>query len=227
MNFAGVQSITIPEGDVRSIAIGGVTVWTRPNPLPYDAEVEYIESTGTQYVDTGVRDIAPASLKIVMKRRGWPTCAYTSQNNANGTWLGFQLVGTTFRVYKQNYNNKINTTVDPSAPPTSTVVWDGATGFYENGVQLSSFTAALGNTSISGRPVILFGDYDLTNNVVRIGANTCAIFSCDIYSGSTLVRDFVPVRVGTAGYLFDRVSGQLFGNAGTGDFVLGPDKNGG
>ena len=33
MNFAGVQSVTIPEGDVRSIAIGGVTVWTKPNPL--------------------------------------------------------------------------------------------------------------------------------------------------------------------------------------------------
>lgn len=38
MNFAGVQSITIPEGDVRSVAIGGVIVWTKPNPLPYVAE---------------------------------------------------------------------------------------------------------------------------------------------------------------------------------------------
>jgi hypothetical protein len=31
------------------------------------------------------------------------------------------------------------------------------------------------------------------------------------------------VRKGTVGYLYDRVSGKLFGNAGTGDFVLGPD----
>jgi hypothetical protein len=37
------------------------------------------------------------------------------------------------------------------------------------------------------------------------------------------VLDFIPVRVGQTGYLYDRVSGKLFGNAGTGDFVLGPD----
>ena len=29
----------------------------------------------------------------------------------------------------------------------------------------------------------------------------------------------------TVGYLYDRVSGSLFGNAGTGDFVVCPDKN--
>lgn len=39
-----------------------------------------------------------------------------------------------------------------------------------------------------------------------------------------LVRDYIPVRVGQTGYLFDNVSKQLFGNAGTGAFVIGPDK---
>ena len=40
-----------------------------------------------------------------------------------------------------------------------------------------------------------------------------------------LVRDFIPVRVGRVGYLFDRVSGEYlpFGNKGTGSFILGPD----
>ena len=38
-----------------------------------------------------------------------------------------------------------------------------------------------------------------------------------------LVLDLIPVRVGNVGYMFDRVSGQLFGNSGTGSFVLGPD----
>lgn len=33
----------------------------------------------------------------------------------------------------------------------------------------------------------------------------------------------LPYDVGTVGYMYDRVSGQLFGNAGTGDFILGPD----
>ena len=50
------------------------------------------------------------------------------------------------------------------------------------------------------------------------------MYFCEIYDGSTIVRSFVPVRVGQVGYLFDRVSGQLFGNAGTGAFTIGPDK---
>ena len=29
----------------------------------------------------------------------------------------------------------------------------------------------------------------------------------------------------TVGYLYDRVSGALFGNAGTGDFMVGTDRN--
>jgi hypothetical protein len=38
------------------------------------------------------------------------------------------------------------------------------------------------------------------------------------------VIDFIPVRIGNVGYMFDKVSGKLFGNAGTGNFILGPDK---
>ena len=51
------------------------------------------------------------------------------------------------------------------------------------------------------------------------------IYSWSVREGNALVRDFIPVRKGTVGYLYDRVSGKLFGNAGTGDFVVGLDKN--
>ena len=45
-----------------------------------------------------------------------------------------------------------------------------------------------------------------------------------IYQNGILVRDYIPVRVGDVGCFYDRVSGQLFGNAGTGAFIIGPDK---
>lgn len=35
--------------------------------------------------------------------------------------------------------------------------------------------------------------------------------------------NLLPVRIGNTGYMYDTVSGQLFGNTGTGDFILGPD----
>lgn len=36
--------------------------------------------------------------------------------------------------------------------------------------------------------------------------------------------DLIPVRVGTTGYMYDKVSRKLFANQGTNDFILGPDK---
>lgn len=50
------------------------------------------------------------------------------------------------------------------------------------------------------------------------------VYSFKIWQNGTLVRDYIPVRKGTVGYLYDRVTHKLFGNAGTGDFVIGPDK---
>ena len=45
-----------------------------------------------------------------------------------------------------------------------------------------------------------------------------------IQMGDNHVRDFIPVRKDGVGYMYDKISGQLFGNAGTGAFVIGPDK---
>ena len=50
------------------------------------------------------------------------------------------------------------------------------------------------------------------------------IRSVKIYNGENLLTDFIPVRVGQVGYLYDKVSGELFGNQGSGNFTLGPDK---
>ena len=64
------------------------------------------------------------------------------------------------------------------------------------------------------------------NNVSWAGGGSrpkCRIKYAKFHKGSILVRDFIPVRKGTVGYLYDRVTGALFGNAGTGDFVIGPD----
>jgi hypothetical protein len=77
-----------------------------------------------------------------------------------------------------------------------------ATGAYTNGLNVTLFRANPG--------------YE--------GSFKCYSFKIYDTDGTTLLRDFIPVRKNGVGYLYDRVSGELFGNAGTGDFVLGPDK---
>ena len=67
---------------------------------------------------------------------------------------------------------------------------------------------------------LLIGRSSLNESFNFIGK----IFAVKIYDANgVLVRDYIPVRKGTVGYLYDRVTGKLFGNDGTGDFVVGPD----
>ena len=53
---------------------------------------------------------------------------------------------------------------------------------------------------------------------------TAKVYSSKLRVGNITVRDLIPVRKGTTGYMYDKVSGQLFCNAGKGAFILGPDK---
>lgn len=43
-------------------------------------------------------------------------------------------------------------------------------------------------------------------------------------NGNILLQDFIPVRVGNKGYLYDRISGQLYGSETEYPFAAGPDK---
>lgn len=51
------------------------------------------------------------------------------------------------------------------------------------------------------------------------------IYSFKWDKGDKTLLDLIPVRVGGEGFMYDKVSGKLFGNAGSGRFVLGPDIN--
>lgn len=184
--------------------------------LPYDAEVEYLESTGTQLLDTGIS--------------GGTSSAYI---------IDFQIVS--YITYSQ-----LIASSRPSVAPKiyeSTIYglgceWNG--GGSDNTVSLVGFSgiynrhkaeynngqvlfdnvvkATPGDYGFGSSNLCVFGYYPEPN--LKISAK---LYSLKVWLDGSLVRDFIPVRVGTVGYMYDRVSGQLFGNAGTGDFVLGPD----
>lgn len=180
--------------------------------LPYDAEVEYLESTMTQWVDTGY--VLSASDRIVVQ-------AYfqTDDNNGGRVLLGVgnpKLWITTglCRFNDENYAsidklcklgawNSISIDKDYCTCNGTAVHMSKGT-FRDNSLSLWLFRANAASEAL--------------------GKTNGRIASCKIYRSSVLVRDFIPVRVGTVGYMYDRVSGELFGNAGTGDFVIGPDK---
>ena len=50
--LSSVNSIVIPEGAVQAVFCGDKILWQNALPLEYQ-RVAYLESTGTQYIDTG------------------------------------------------------------------------------------------------------------------------------------------------------------------------------
>lgn len=48
-------------------------------------------------------------------------------------------------------------------------------------------------------------------------------YEFNVYNNEKSIMRLIPVRIENVGYMPDKVSKQLFGNQGTGNFVLGPD----
>jgi len=180
---------------------------------PYKCRVEYLESSGTQYIDTG---IAPSNITPIAKLKFIPTQQYSSGNygifgcwGANNTrfQVFYNSIGIGTYVSKSwqantTYEVELNGKI-PSATINGTVETTGysnANGFSSDNMYL--FTRNNGDTADNGVPLKLY--------------------YCKIWNNDTLVRDFIPVLDNNGRpALYDNVSGQLFYNLGSGEFTYG------
>ena len=227
MNFAGVKSITIPEGDVKSIAIGAQTVWERPNPLPYDAEVDYIQTDGDAYIDTGVLLASSAEIfatfsNLLVAKGSLLFGARTAYNvdMFAAQWAANNLLNFNFGNRQDNASASFD-----NSPQTLTVRNNVlSVGSYS----VTSLTAAAFATAF---PAYVLCMNNGGSPTARYAGLRCHGFRIE---QGVLVRDFMPVRVGTVGYLYDRANptggplgNGLYGSATSTPLVAGPDKNGG
>lgn len=81
-------------------------------------------------------------------------------------------------------------------------------GVYVDGTR---YISAFSGTFSSSVPLAIFTC--LYSNGVRSGTNIWMLgklYSFKIYSNDTLVRDFIPIRVGSTAYLYENVSGTIY-----------------
>ena len=191
--------------------------------LPYDAEVEYLESTGTQWVDTGV--IIPPDVdfeftgSIVSDIINGCIFGETYKFGWGPSNPGYALVTTANGKTYLRYGNSTSTTIGLTGiglANTFTACLEGNT-FKVNGLLVGT----VDRISSFDRPVSSMGVFK--RKFAEGKDNTFSAIRINNLKFGTLF-DFIPVRVGTVGHLYDRVSGQLFGNSGNGDFIIGPDK---
>ena len=190
----------------------------KTNHLPEGyTELEYIESTGTQYIDTG---FAPnQDTRVVMDfeiedgtttsnifggRTSYKTNDFTFWLNNETSWLT-NYNGTSTQMAVSTVNGRH--TVDKNKNVTSI---DG----IKDTATYGSFQA----------PCNMFLFTMNQNGTAETRMVSMKLYSCKIYDNGTLVRDFVPCKnaSGTIG-LYDMVNGIFYANAGTGSFTAGAE----
>lgn len=187
-----------------------------PSPLPSGyTQVEYIESTGTQRIDSGV---VPGSNDFALEMDIMPNPSYTEPEyfttiNINKTSgpAGFLQFGIRTSIYTLHI---------PDVGYYGTVPAD------EKRVHIT--------VNVSGSQISMSGDisYSASNNYLSTGTyrnysiSICEkywrCYRCKIYISGNLVRDFIPCRnAANIIGLYDTVNDQFYANAGTGTFIAG------
>lgn len=187
---------------------------------PYD-ELEYIESTGSQYINTNY--FPKKNTRIVFDVQAM---------DLNGDWLTFYgcrsgsfdqefaLYSNNKTRYRSNFGPDLG--IYGGTPTTERILVD------QTGPQLK----------INDAVIITHPQTDLNSQdaLFLLAVNThgrieypikARIYSCKIYTGETLSLDLIPVRRKENGEigLLDRVNNVFYKNYTTGSFIGGPIKD--
>ena len=192
--------------------------------LPYDAKVEYLATDGLSWIDTGIPmssggEVIAEHMFVVSSTKRQLMGSNTSRQYYGVTTSGYIEFGAL---------NVNASTVLASANTIYTISYKAENGdnicsIYSGGSLLFQKSGAY--NSLSGNFIIF--NVGGGSRFQFISGNR--IYSFKMLLGGVLVRNFIPVRFTnelsqSEGAMYDRVSGQLFRNQGTGAFIIGNDK---
>ena len=198
--------------------------------------LEYIESTGTQYIDTGIKANSAYTYKFKVKRTSpynsniWGVKT-NSSFSANSCiilgWTGPAQIGiyshegsdTGSNPYVVDWGTDYHTI--EFNPTSKKLIIDGVDRWsdLENG--------CLTNENWSSNTYNLYlGGTNTVGSFVGGGVSTWAQYEVWNNNG-VLIQNLIPAKRNSdnAVGMYDLVSGQFFTNAGTGEFIAGPVIN--
>lgn len=215
--------------------------------LPYDSQVAYLQSSGSQYID----------IDYIMKSNTKYEISFSCSSSNSGSKMFFGIYSLkgddpNNQALKDNFavncsgswaktNVQLVTYYYPLNPPASNpqyhpvnvtqkygqanvVKYDGGIVWF-NGSQVLNVPAEMPNNPYN-IPTYLFAAAVRQKNTKVLPSYYYIgkIMGVKIWDGDNLlVRDLIPVRKDGVGYMYDKVSGGMFGNLGAGSFVVGPD----
>jgi hypothetical protein len=210
-----------------AIFFGFANAFSANLPSGY-TELEYIQSSGTQYIDTDIYVDFAKNFKV--NGRFYNPDA-SKRKIILGNYSGSGVLNIELKAdpaYFRTYFTA-STTVDAAsnvAMPVNELVsynvnYDAVSHKSTTIVNGSSFVADIpASSAVASNPLRFFLDWRNPNTVI---ANPIGIGKTEIYKADALVGDFVPAKnsSGVVG-MFDTVGNRFYTNAGTGTFTAGP-----
>ena len=212
------------------------TLWTIVDQTAYGETItlpagytrlEYIQSTGTQYIDTGVK--GNLSTKVVLDLQipayndnGYILGTRTAQNT-NAFVIGSNSGKFVSATYPFAQFDSVNPTVVQQAPnfDLNRHVYElSSNGFYIDGVLRTSYSNPTSFTTQEN--LTLFGRY----HSGTFAYGVFRAYGLKLYENNVLVRNFIPAKnssnvVG----MYDIVNNSFYQKQGSGDFIAGPVVN--
>ncbi len=220
MNFANVKDIQIPQGRAKQIKdVQGNVLWSVV-PKEYQL-LQYIQSSGTQYIDTGIA-INYATQKIEQRAIAQYTTSSSNRELMGANGYGF---------WGKAANNKLESAVGTaSGTITESALVKNAVSLTTN-PQGNMVLFSVNDNQYSATASSFANNYYAVY-IFAIGGRSgaAASFFCKarVYEYEVLVNDesvahLVPVKRRSDGVLgmYDLVNQQFRTNAGTGTFVAG------
>ena len=192
---------------VDSIQTGGGST------LPYDSEVEYLQSSNTgsqatrQYILLGISGDAQFEITAQSLATSTQVLIGCTAGGYGGTWFGV-----TNDKWGSGSSSGQYVNISGSTKVTGALTFSS-----------KSVSGTVDGLSFSRTGTTAFSNWALFATSDSSYGFTGRVYSCKCYKNSELILDLVPVRVGQVGYMYDKVGGELYGNAGGGSFTLGSD----
>ena len=177
-------------------------------------EVEYIQSGGTQYIDTGINPKIKPRVVVNMMLLNSADKDYWGNNNIDGSAYLANFASGILMYYRYGRTGSINTGV--TAPFNEFHEWDVSDAIYLDKVKLYT------------TPNVYTYNANQSNIYLFRSARSYGVFRASyfiIYDGDEKVREYYPCyrKSDNAIGLFDKVSNTFFPNLGSGIFIKGND----
>ena len=175
-------------------------------------ELEYIQGSGTQYINTGIMPNQDTRLDLQA------SFAQTGSHTIVGADLGWTANGFSIGVGFAHYGTETSNINGMNDGLMHLISMDKNT-LSVDGVSVHAFSA---QTFFVGYPLVLFAN-NRSGSIEEI--TTMTLCSSQIYDNGTIVRNYIPCQT-TAGEigLWDTLNKMFYCNVGSGTFTAGPVK---